>query len=149
MRTYGYSPFSLVDRWFDDYDRTARTSDYFPAYDLLKTGEHEFRITVEVPGYRLEDLHIESHENVLTIWAEEFKDSTDYEFLYHGIRKPAFRRQFQLGKHVDVTTARLDNGLLHIELKREVPEELQPRRIEVQVADSNITHNGEYESKAA
>ena len=149
MRTYGYPQFSLMDRWFEDTNRQSRSADYFPAYDMVKTSELDYRITVEVPGYSIDDLNIESHENVLSIWAEERAVTEGTEFIYHGIRKPAFRRQFQLGKHVEVTNARLENGLLHIELKRELPEELKPRRIEVKVADGSISHQDNFGSKAA
>jgi molecular chaperone IbpA len=102
-----------------------------------------------VAGFGEDEIGIEVHRNVLTIKGEKVEQSEqgEAELLYRGIAGRAFERRFQLADHVEVTGAELKNGLLHIDLKREVPEELRPRRIEVTAATAK--KGKQIEAKAA
>jgi len=137
MRT-DYSPFyrSTIgfDRLFNLLDTATKvdSSPTYPPYDIEATGENQYRITMAVAGFGEKDLEIESHENTLTIKGNKAEtEEGDRRFLYKGIAARSFERRFQLADHVVVSGARFENGLLHVELKREVPEALKPRKIEI------------------
>ncbi len=136
MRT-DYSPFyrSTVgfDRLFDLLDGATKfdTGSTYPPYDIEATGENTYRITMAVAGFGEQDLDIQAHENVLTIKGQKAEAEDEKRYLYHGIAGRSFERRFQLADHVLVTGAKLENGLLHVELKREIPEALKPRKIEI------------------
>lgn len=102
----------------------------YPAYNLLRTGDDHYRISIAVPGYRREDLSIEIRGSVLRV-AGVPADAEDNQLLYRGIDTPSFERAFQLADHVQVCGARLEDGLLHVELARQIPEELKPRKIQI------------------
>jgi molecular chaperone IbpA len=138
MRTYDLTPFyrSTVgfDRLFNLLDQTSSDgSPGYPPYNIERTGENAYRITVAVAGFTESDLSIEVRENALTLKGER-KAEGKAEFLHQGIAARAFERRFQLADHVQVTGAALENGLLHIDLVREVPEAKKPRRIEIATA---------------
>ncbi|MBN9072379.1 MAG: Hsp20 family protein [Rhizobiales bacterium] len=105
----------------------------YPPYNIERTGEDSYRISMAVAGFSDEEISIEAHRNVLTVKGEraEEKDGEGTELLYRGIASRSFERRFQLADHVEVSGASLKNGLLHIELKRSVPEELKPRKIAI------------------
>lgn len=105
----------------------------YPAYNLLRTGDDDYRISIAVPGYRREDLTIETRGNLLRVSGMS-AEVEDNQLLYRGIDTPSFERSFQLADHMQVTGARLEDGLLHVELVREIPEELKPRKIRIQEA---------------
>jgi molecular chaperone IbpA len=140
MRTFDLAPLyrSTVgfDRLFSLLDQVsgldAATSSY-PPYNIERTDENTYRITVAVAGFTENDLSIEVKENTLTIRGEkQVKDSEKAsEVLYQGIAARAFERRFQLADHVQVTGASLQNGLLHLDLKREIPEAMKPRQIPI------------------
>jgi molecular chaperone IbpA len=103
----------------------------YPPYNIERTGENTYRISVAVAGFSQADLSIEAKENRLTIrGARQPKEKTS-EVLYLGIAARAFERSFQLADHVAVEGASLDNGLLHVELVREIPEAMKPRTIPI------------------
>ena len=108
-----------------------------PEYDLLKTGDDDFRITLAVPGYRQSELNIEmvteGRDRILHVSGKKDIDPNHNQYLYQGLRDRQFTRRFTLPEHVHVTGASLDAGMLNIDLVREIPEELQPRRIEINV----------------
>ena len=106
----------------------------WPPYDIVKSGDDDYRITMAVAGFALDDLTITQEQNLLTV-AGERTVVDEGEYLHRGIAERAFRQRFQLADHVKVVGAGLVNGLLTIDLKREIPEEMKPRRIEI-VADS-------------
>jgi molecular chaperone IbpA len=122
------------------YDRLARMLDdlsafeapAYPPYNIEKLGEDEYRITMAVAGFSEDDLHIELKQNTLTISGKksERPDSTG-EVLHQGIASRAFERRFQLADFVEVRGANLENGLLHVTLKREIPEAMKPRTIAI------------------
>jgi molecular chaperone IbpA len=136
MRT-DYSPFyrSTIgfDRLFDLLDSATKfdTGSSYPPYDIEATGENQYRITMAVAGFGETDLDVETHENVLSIKGSKGENEDGAKYLYHGIAARSFERRFQLADHVVVTGAKLENGLLHVDLKREIPEALKPRRIEI------------------
>ena len=104
----------------------------YPPYNIERTGEDAYRITMAVAGFSDEDIQIEAHRNQLTVTGEKHEAPSDVaEVLYRGIAARAFERRFQLADFVEVKGATLKNGLLHIDLKREIPEEMKPRKIAV------------------
>lgn len=104
--------------------------DTWPPYDIVKAGEDEYRITMAVAGFAEDDLSITHERNVLVI-AGQKPDKEDMQYLHHGIAGRSFERRFELADHVKVLGASLKNGLLSVELKREIPEEMKPRRIAI------------------
>jgi molecular chaperone IbpA len=105
----------------------------YPPYNIERTGENAYRISMAVAGFGEGDIDIEAKENVLTVTAEKKDEasSDSAEILYRGIAARAFERRFQLADHVEVTGAVLENGLLHIDLVRELPEAMKPRKIAI------------------
>ena len=104
----------------------------YPPYNIERLGENEYRITMAVAGFGEEDLSIEVKENALTVAATKADSGNgNREILHQGIAARSFERRFQLADHVEVTGAELENGLLHITLKRELPEAMKPRQIAI------------------
>jgi molecular chaperone IbpA len=135
MRTFDLAPLyrSTVgfDRLFSMLDGFEAAPGY-PPYNIERTGENDYRITVAVAGFGENELSLEAKENTLTIKGEkQVKQDTAAEVLYQGIAGRAFERRFQLAEHVEVRAAKLENGLLHVELEQIVPEEKKPRRISI------------------
>jgi len=149
MRTFDLAPLyrSTVgfDRLFSMLDNTAGldAAPGYPPYNIERTGDDAYRISVAVAGFADSELSIEAKENTLTIRGDKQAktDEKQGEVLYQGIAARAFERRFQLADHVRVTSAKLQNGLLSIELQRELPEEKKPRpiRIEAQAAARPLT----------
>jgi molecular chaperone IbpA len=128
------------DRVFDLLESAARSqTDNYPPFDSLKLGEDSYRITMAVAGFAEDELEISTHGNMLIVNGER-KAEQEGEYLHRGIATRAFSRRFELAEHVHVTGARLANGLLSIDLKREVPEAMKPRRISIagQRGESNV-----------
>lgn len=103
----------------------------YPPYDIELTGDEKYRITMAVAGFQQQDLDLQVKENILTVSGSKEKQAKDKKFLYRGIATRSFERQFQLADYVRVVGAELKNGLLHIDLAREIPETMKPRRIEI------------------
>ena len=105
----------------------------YPPYNIERTGENDFRITVAVSGFSQDDISIVAKENTLTIKGEKVanENSKPSEVLYRGIASRAFERTFQLADFVQVKNASLENGLLHVDLVREIPEAKNPRQIPI------------------
>jgi molecular chaperone IbpA len=138
MRHVDFSPLyrSTVgfDRLFTMLDSLAQPdqAQTYPPYNIERTGDNTYRVTMAVAGFSETELAIEAHAHVLTVKGEKSDDNTEgSEFLYRGIAKRAFERRFQLADHVEVTAASLKNGLLHIDLLRSIPETLKPRKIAI------------------
>jgi molecular chaperone IbpA len=140
MRTFDFAPFyrSTVgfDRMFSMLDQLGgmeASAPSYPPYNIERNGENAFRISVAVAGFTDADLSIEARGNTLTIRGE--KQANDEEetgdVLYKGIAERTFERSFQLADHVVVKGARLENGLLHVDLVREIPEAMKPRAIPI------------------
>ena len=140
MRTFDFAPLyrSTVgfDRMFSMLDQLGGVDNgaqSYPPYNIERTGENTYRITVAVAGFAEADLSLEAKENTLTIRGEkQAKNSeTAGEVLYQGIAARAFERRFQLADYVQVKGASLENGLLHVDLAREIPEAMKPRQIPI------------------
>jgi molecular chaperone IbpA len=140
MRTFDLAPLyrSTVgfDRLFSLLDQVAGvdgSAPGYPPYNIERTDENAYRITVAVAGFAEPDISIEAKENVLTIKGEKQAKTEEKkgEVLYQGIAARAFERVFQLADHVEVRSASLENGLLHVDLVREIPEAMKPRRIAI------------------
>jgi molecular chaperone IbpA len=138
MRSYDLTPFyrSTVgfDRLFSLLDRaTPDGSPGYPPYNIERTGENGYRITVAVSGFAQNELSIVAKENTLVIKGEKTANENDKqgEVLYRGIAARAFERAFQLADFVAVKNASLENGLLHVDLVREIPEAKKPRSIPI------------------
>ncbi|WP_116811585.1 Hsp20 family protein [Steroidobacter cummioxidans] len=137
MRTaFDFSPLfrSTVgfDRIFDLLDNAQRVStiDNWPPYDIVKTGEDQYRVTLAVAGFGENELNVTQERNLLLVSGERAaNDETQY--LHRGIAGRSFQRRFELADHVRVAGAGLANGLLTIDLKREIPEAMKPRRIDI------------------
>lgn len=149
MTTYDLSPLYRTaigfDRLADMLTNASRVDgNGYPPYNIEARGEDEYRISMAVAGFSESDLEIVTEQNTLTVSgarAAEDEDE-DREFLYRGIATRSFERRFQLADHVRVVSARLENGLLHIELKRELPEQMKPRRIEIGDSRSTLESEG-------
>jgi molecular chaperone IbpA len=140
MRHFDLSPLyrSTVgfDRLFNLLDQVGPqdAASAYPPYNIERTGENDYRVTLAVAGFAREDLSIETRENTLTIkGAKEHLEpgAPKREVLHQGIAARAFERRFQLADHMVVTGASLANGLLHVDLVRQIPEAQKPRRIEI------------------
>ena len=137
MRTFDLAPLyrSTVgfDRLFSMLDGAGfEQAPTYPPYNIERTGDNAYRITIAVAGFAENELTIESKENTLTIRGEKQEKSENQgEVLYQGIAARAFERRFQLADYVQVTGAQLANGLLHVDLVRELPEAKKPRQIPI------------------
>ena len=152
MRSIDFAPLyrSTVgfDRLFSMLDNLGQpeSAQTYPPYNIERTGENAYRITMAVAGFSQEDLNLEARENTLTVKAEkatEEKTGDDREFLFRGIAARSFERRFQLADHVEVRDATLENGLLHIDLVREIPEAMKPRKINISASDKVRQIEGE------
>lgn len=136
MRTFDLTPLyrSTIgfDRVFDLLDNVgkAETTGY-PPYNIERLAENEYRITLAVAGFAENEIDVELRENTLTVSGSRSDAEEGREFLYQGIAGRSFERRFQLAEHVQVTGASLVNGLLNIELRREIPETMKPRKIAI------------------
>jgi molecular chaperone IbpA len=145
MRSYDLSPLYRAtvgfDRMADLLDRVMTQdvgSSTYPPYNIEKTDEDAYRISIAVAGFTEAELGVEQRETELVVTARKAKDETQRTFLHRGIATRAFEKRFQLADHVRVTGALHENGMLHIDLVREVPEALKPRQIEITRAQPNV-----------
>jgi molecular chaperone IbpA len=141
MTTFDFSPlfryavgFDRLTQLLEDSTRWADTGNGYPPYNIEKIGEDHYRITIAVAGFGEDELSIVVRENTLVVEGQHKGAESASSFLYRGIAARTFRRQFQLADHVRVEGASLSNGLLTIDLKREIPESMKPRRIAISTA---------------
>jgi molecular chaperone IbpA len=155
MRHFDLTPFyrSTVgfDRLFNLLDQTsAESAPGYPPYNIERTGENAYRVSVAVAGFAEHELHIELKENTLTIKGEkQVKQQNAEEVLYQGIAARAFERAFQLADFVQVKGAALEHGLLHVDLVREIPEAKKPRQIPINGKSSDKAIEAQVETRAA
>jgi molecular chaperone IbpA len=134
--TLDFTPFyrSSVgfDRMFSLLENASRiaTTAALPAYDIVRAGEDTYRIVLAVPGFTMDNLEVSQQPNLLLVSGNS-GERADEEYLHRGIQTRSFTHRFELADYVEVASANLANGLLTIELKREVPEAMKPRRIEI------------------
>ncbi|MFE1599892.1 Hsp20 family protein [Methylobacterium sp. ID0610] len=137
MRTYDVAPLfrSSVgfDRLFDLLSQAERAeaSAAWPPYNIEKVAEDEYRITMAVAGFTPDEIELTQHDTTLLVSGQKKGQEGERQYLHRGIAARTFRQTFNLAEHVKVTGASLENGLLTVDLKREVPEALKPRRIAI------------------
>ena len=138
MRTVDFAPLYRAtvgfDRIADLMDRVLTnevTQPTYPPYNIEKTAEDAYRISIAVAGFAPDDLSVEVKEGALLVAAKRGAEAAQKTYLHRGIATRAFERRFALADHVRVTGATHENGMLHIDLVRETPEALKPRRIEI------------------
>ena len=138
MRTLDLSPLFRASVGFDSlarvFDAATRVDDQtfsYPPYNIAKSGEDTYRITFALAGFGEGDLDIQVENNTLTVRGKQGQEKDAAQYLHRGIAGRSFERKFELANHIQVTGARMENGLLHVDLKREIPEALKPRRIAI------------------
>jgi molecular chaperone IbpA len=143
MRTFDFAPMHRATIGFDQItdimDRVMSkdvSANTYPPYNIEKTADDAYRISIAVAGFSDADLSVEVKEGALFISARKVDEGVERSYLHRGIATRAFERRFHLADHVRVTGASHEDGMLHIELTREVPEALKPRQIEIARADS-------------
>ena len=141
MRPYDFSPlyrstvgFDRIASMLDAITNTDNGQNSYPPYNIEKSGEDAYRITVAVAGFSDDELNIEARDGQLVISGKKAEDTTERSYLHRGIATRAFERRFQLADHVRAVGAETSNGLLHVDLVREVPEALKPRTIQIATA---------------
>ena len=138
MRTYDFAPLTRstigFDRLFDlindNAQHLAGQEPGFPPYDITRTGEDTYRITLALAGFSPDEIGITAQQNLLTVTGNK-ADGDKHDFLHRGISARSCERQFNLADHVEVTGANFENGLLQIDLMRRIPEAMKPRRIPI------------------
>lgn len=136
MRSYDLSPLLRSTVGFDRMNRLFDTAfnaevPAYPPYNIEKLGEDDYRVTMAVAGFGTDDLEITQKDNALFIKGDAKGNGDDVKYLHRGIAARAFERRFALADHVNVVSADLENGILVVDLKREVPEALKPRKIDI------------------
>ena len=137
MRHIDFSPLyrSTVgfDRLFNLLDNMGQPESQpsYPPYNIVRTGDNAYRITMAVAGFGENDLEIEAKENTLHVKGEQQDKGDEENVLFRGIAARNFERRFQLADHVEVRAASMENGLLHVDLVREIPEAMKPRKISI------------------
>jgi molecular chaperone IbpA len=137
MRTnFDFAPYrrSTVgfDRLFDLLETGSRgDADGYPPFDIQKDGDDSYRITLAVAGFRPDDIEVVAQQNLLTVTGKRAEDDGQGQYLHRGIASRSFERRFQLADFIEAGNATFEHGLLHIELKRVVPEAMKPRRIAI------------------
>ncbi len=152
MRSYDFSPLwrSTIgfDRLFDLAETAQRAGeDNYPPYNIERLAEDRYQISLAVAGFAPDEITVTAEQNVVTIEGSK-ADKMEREYLYRGISARPFKRQFSLADHVQVKSAAFENGLLRIELIREIPEAMKPRRIAINGAPANHSQQ-QLEAKAA
>ncbi|NRB36267.1 MAG: Hsp20 family protein [Rhodobacteraceae bacterium] len=144
MRSFDFAPLHRTTVGFDQIanlmDRvlssdTAQPS--YPPYNIEKTADDAYRISIAVAGFAESDLSVEVKENALVVSARKGADEPERSYLHRGIATRAFERRFALADHIRVTAASHENGMLHIDLAREIPEALKPRQIQITAGSPN------------
>jgi molecular chaperone IbpA len=142
MRTLNLDPFWRTsigfDRLFDLMDESLRfePEDNYPPCNIVRTGENTYRISLAVAGFKPEQVNVTVNQNMLIVSATADDKQDKGEYLYRGIAGRSFERRFNLADYVLVKEASIDDGLLQIELERELPEAMKPRRIEIQTSQA-------------
>ncbi len=143
MRTIDFSPlfrhsvgFERMQRLLDTSARMESSAPSYPPYNIEQMGEDAYRISLAVAGFSEQDLDVTVEENTLVVTGRLAEDAEDKEFLHRGIAGRAFERRFELADHIKVIGGSLINGLLNIDLEREIPEEKKPRKIVIDTKEA-------------
>ncbi len=156
MRSFDFSPlyrsaigFDRMASLLDNLSRAEQNQPSYPPYNIELTGEDQYRITMAVAGFDRSELNIEVNQNNLTISANKESENEERTYLHQGIAARNFERRFQLADHVEVKSATFENGLLHIDLKREIPDAMKPRTIQIEDSQGDVksvTHDNKSET---
>lgn len=155
MRTFDFSPLYRSSVGFDRMasllDAAAsETGNTYPPYNIERTGDSSYRISMAVAGFSDQEISIEAQQNKLTITGKKAADDEQANYLHRGIATRSFQRQFELADYVEVKAAALENGLLHVDLAREIPDAMKPRSIAINQAPSpQPSIEGKVDSEAA
>lgn len=143
MRNYDFSPlfrstigFDRIQQLLDSVPSFDEAAASYPPYNIEATGENAYRISMAVAGFGEDDLDIVAKENTLTITGKAQNQDNDTVYLHRGIAGRSFERRFQLADHIKVKGANLANGLLHVDLEREIPEALKPKTIKIETGQT-------------
>jgi molecular chaperone IbpA len=142
MDRFDFSPlfrstigFDRLARMVDTATRVDSSSLSYPPYNIEKTGEDSYRLTMAVAGFSQDEIDVTVHENTLLVTGKAQSEEQNGRYLHRGIARRAFERRFSLADHIKVTGASLDNGLLHVDLVREIPEAAKPRQIKIAASE--------------
>ena len=156
MRTFDLAPLFRTSVGFDNLTRVLDTVTRYddshvsyPPHNIVKASDDEYRITFAVAGFGQDDIEIVVEDNSLTVRGKVAQDNDTTTYLHRGIAGRSFERRFQLADHIQVSDAVMENGLLHVDLKREVPEALKPRTIAITAAKSSKQIGNTTEKEAA
>jgi molecular chaperone IbpA len=138
MRNFDFSPlyrsaigFDRMANVLDSLTRSEQSQPSYPPYNIELTGDDKYRITMAVAGFSKEELNIEISQGILIVSGSKAADEKERTYLYQGIAARGFERRFQLADHVQVLSADYENGLLHVECQKIIPESLKPRRVQI------------------
>jgi len=138
MTTFDFSPlyrstigFDHLANLLDNVTTAERSQSSYPPYNIELLETDKYRISMAVAGFEEDEINVEVEDNVLSIAASKKNSDVERNYLHQGIAERDFKRQFRLEDHVQVVSATMNNGLLHIELVREIPETMKPRRIAI------------------
>lgn len=145
MRQLDFAPlyrstigFDRLVRLLDEVAGFGDEAASYPPYNIERTGENEYRITMAVAGFGSDEIQVEVKETALSVRGQKKAEEKGREYLHRGIAQRSFERRFQLADHVEVTGASLNDGLLHIDLMRNLPERMRPRVIPIGTAERAI-----------
>lgn len=145
MDRFDFSPlfrstigFDRLTRLVDAASRVDNAALAYPPYNIEKTGEDAYRLTMAVAGFSPEEIDVTVHESSLLVTGKAKKEEEDSRYLHHGIARRAFERRFSLADHIKVVGANLDNGMLHVDLVREVPEAAKPHKIQIAAGQPQV-----------
>ena len=138
MTNFDFSPlyrttvgFDHLSTLLDNIHRSDRAANSYPPYNIELINENNYQITMAVSGFKSDELDIKSEQRTLTVRGQKHPDENSRNYLHQGIAARNFERKFQLADHIEITGAQLENGLLHIELAREIPEAMKPKTIPI------------------
>ena len=144
MRQFDYAPlyrtsvgFDHLTSLFDSLVGNSNDAQTYPPYNIERLGDNNYRISMAVAGFTTGDVKVEVEESLLKVSGQKADGDQAGDFLYHGIAGRNFERRFQLADHVEVKGADIKDGMLHIDLVREVPEKMKPRTIAISSAKSS------------
>ena len=154
MTRYDLSPLFPYSVGFDRLDKLFETAfagrdTSYPPYNIARTGEDQYRITMAVAGFSPDEIELTQHESTLLVFGQKKSSDEEKQYLHRGIARRAFEHRFQLADHVRVAGAKLANGLLDIELVREVPEAMKPQKIAINRGPEPKVIEGHKAEKAA
>lgn len=147
MRTYDLSPLFRSAIGFDRLANTlesihnTNSSGGYPPYNIELVDENQYTITMAVAGFTADEIEIEVEQNKLRITGQKQEDDNARQYLHRGIANRNFERSFQLADHIKVASANIQDGMLYLELVREIPEAMKPRRIEIQKRANSVLDN--------